>query len=68
MIRRRLLLLLAAVSAFAVLSGPSMAADKVTLTPDVRQRLLALEPLRTAPADRALFDGRPLLVVFFASW
>ena len=38
------------------------------LTPELKQSLMALKPLRGTGVDRAMFDGKPLLVVFFASW
>ena len=68
-IRRRLFV--AAVATLfggLVAGGPAAAEQKVMLNPEIRQRLMALEPLRGPGVDRALFDGRPLLVTFFASW
>lgn len=44
------------------------AEPKLTLTPAKQSALAALKPLRGPGVDRALFDGRPLLVAFFASW
>jgi len=41
---------------------------KVVLTAVSKKTLLALKPLRDQGVDRALFDGKPLLVAFFASW
>ena len=43
-------------------------AAEVSLTPNVKQEIAAAAPLRPTADDRELFDGRPLLVVFFASW
>jgi len=38
------------------------------LTPQIKQGLMDLKPLRGSAVDQAMFGGKPLLVVFFASW
>ncbi len=43
-------------------------AAEVSLSTGVKQAIAAAAPLRPPAEDRELFDGRPLLVVFFASW
>lgn len=59
---------IAAVAVMAAGACPSRAADAPTLAPEVKDRLMALAPLRGPAIDRAVFDGKPVLVKFFASW
>ena len=58
--------LLAAIGGFLLLVQASTA-GAVELTADLRARLAALEPLRGEISDQT-FDGRPVVVSFFASW
>ena len=44
------------------------AASPLNLTPEIQRHLIALESLRKPEIDRSIFDGRPILVKFFASW
>jgi len=57
---------LAAVIVFALAISPALARGPETLTQDVKDHLASLAPLRTG--DRAQFDGKPVLVKFWASW
>ena len=54
------LLLLAAPDAKA---GPGLA-----LTDSVKAGLVAMRPVRGQPVTPEFFDGKPLMVIFFASW
>ncbi len=38
------------------------------LSEKVQEALTAAEPVRGPKVDRELFNGKPVLVVFFASW
>lgn len=68
MFARRHFFALAALFLIAAAS-PARAADNgVMLGAEAQKTLMALKPLRDQGADRALFDGKPLLVVFFSSW
>ena len=40
----------------------------IELDQQVRDGLIAAEPVRGPAVDRELFNGKPVLVVFFASW
>ncbi len=44
-------------------AGPAIALDE-----RVRDGLIAAQPVSGPGVDRELFDGKPVLVVFFASW
>ncbi len=58
-------LILAAV----VLAGvPAQAQNKITLTDEIKQRLIDAPPLRGDGVTRETFNGKPVLVTFFASW
>jgi hypothetical protein len=61
-------LAIALIGAAAVPPSPARAAPPLKLTGDVQDRLMALAPLHGPGIDRSLFDGRPILVTFFASW
>jgi len=56
----------AAVVLFALSVAPAVARGPEQLTPEVMQHLSQLSPLRQD--DRVRFEGRPVLVKFFASW
>lgn len=47
---------------------PATAATPITLTDDLKREISALKPLRGTGINNTAFDGRPVLVTFFASW
>ena len=49
-------------------SEPLQAAERLSLTPELKQSLSALKPLRGTSINNTAFYGRPVLVTFFASW
>lgn len=52
-----------------VLSIPTFATGHaVELTTKVQDGLIAADVVRGQAVDRELFNGKPVLVVFFASW
>lgn len=59
--------LLAFVFVLAVAARPD-AVHAVELDKRVQAGLIAAEPVRGPAVDRELFNGKPVLVVFFASW
>ena len=38
------------------------------LTDDIKKAFMKAKPVRGKSVDREMFNGKPLLVVFFASW
>ncbi|MGY8956049.1 MAG: TlpA family protein disulfide reductase [Alphaproteobacteria bacterium] len=62
--RRTFIAAAAGLPAFALTGGSATAA---TLDPAMKANLKSLQALRGSVGDTA-FDGRPLLVTFFASW
>ena len=58
----------ALVSALWLSTAPVKAADDIVLSAEVKARVMALEPLRGNGVNGTAFDGRPVLVTFFASW
>ena len=63
------LLIAVVVAGFAI--GPTasvQAQNKITLTPEVKERLISAKPMRGDGVNNTAFDGRPVLVTFFASW
>jgi hypothetical protein len=55
--------------AAAQTASSARAADGVRLTDAVKQHLIAAQPVRDdAGVERDSFDGKPVLVLFFASW
>ena len=40
----------------------------LVLTDDVKQALIGAKPISNRNVDRETFDGKPVLVTFFASW
>ena len=44
------------------------AGQAIALDERVQDGLIAAEPVRGPGVDRQLFNGKPVLVVFFASW
>ncbi len=62
-------LLLIAIGAFALsVAQPASANSNLSLTDGVKQRLMDAKPVKGKSVDRESFNGKPLLVVFFASW
>lgn len=46
----------------------SQANQGVQLTDGIKAALVAAKPVRGDAPDREMFNGKPVLVVFFASW
>ena len=57
-----------AIGLFLALSPQAHAGQGLALTKRVQDGLIAAEPVRGPGVDRELFNGKPVLVVFFASW
>lgn len=55
-------------AAFVLAGVPAQAQNKITLTPEIKQRLIDAPPLRGDGVTREAFNGKPVLVTFFASW
>lgn len=53
---------------FLLNMGPVDASQDVQLTDQVKKALSAAEPVRGTAVDGQMFNGKPVLVVFFASW
>ena len=52
-----------------VLAGvPAQAQNKISLTQEIKQRLIDAPPLKGDGVTREAFNGKPILVTFFASW
>ena len=49
-------------------ASPAALAERLHLSPDLIDRLSALEVLRGSELDRATLRDRPVVVAFFASW
>ena len=64
--RTLLPLLTGLVLAFRTLQ--SNAKQGVQLMDGIKSALAAAKPVRGNAVDREMFNGKPLLVVFFASW
>ena len=47
---------------------PAQAQNKITLTQEIKQRLIDAPPLKGDGVTREAFNGKPVLVTFFASW
>ena len=65
---KKIQILLFALAFTVILPASGPAAGEIKLTADVQARLMALEPLRGNGINGTAFDGRPVLVTFFASW
>jgi len=57
-----------AIGLFLALSPQAHAGQGLALTKRVQDGLIAAEPVRGPGVDRELFNGKPVLVVFFSSW
>ena len=55
-------------AAFVLAGVPAQAQNKITLTQEIKQRLIDAPPLKGAGVTREAFNGKPVLVTFFASW
>ena len=49
-------------------SLPLNASERIKLNERVQGGLIAAQPILGRSVDRQLFNGKPVLVVFFASW
>ncbi|MBL6957769.1 MAG: hypothetical protein ISR52_02225 [Rhodospirillales bacterium] len=58
----------AAFGLLAVFAQPATAQAELRLSDNVKQHLIAAKPVKGPGVDRQLFNGKPVLVVFFASW
>ena len=47
---------------------PVCAADRIVLTSEIKDRLIALKKISGPPLDWTAFKDKPVLVSFFASW
>ncbi len=65
---RRFACLSLILAAFVLAGVPAQAQNKITLTPEIKQRLIDAPPLRGDGVTREAFNGKPVLVTFFASW
>jgi len=57
-----------AFSAAISFAPKAIAGPGLSLTENVKEGLIGLKPVRGVAVTNELFDGKPLLVVFFASW
>lgn len=55
-------------AAFVLAGVPAEAQNKITLTDEIKQRLIDAPPLKGDGVTREAFNGKPVLVTFFASW
>lgn len=55
-------------AAFVLAGVPAQAQNKITLTDGIKQRLIDAPPLKGDGVTREAFNGKPVLVTFFASW
>jgi len=63
------LFIAAAVSAFLLTAAPSAKAGPgLSLSESVKAGLLAAQPVLGKKVGQETFDGKPVLVTFFASW
>lgn len=42
--------------------------QSLTLNDDIQSTLMAAQPVRGQAIDKQIFNGKPVLVTFFASW
>lgn len=59
---------LAAVAGALLLAAPAAQAGPQTLTEQVKANLIGAKPLNDKGVTRETFNGKPLLVIYFASW
>ena len=62
------LTVLVVVALIAIRTDSPAAENRILLDDDIKARLMALTPLRRNGISADAFDGRPVLVTFFASW
>ena len=65
---RRFAFLSLILAAFVLAGVPAQAQNKITLTQEIKQRLIDAPPLKGDGVTREAFNGKPVLVTFFASW
>ncbi|MDP6428960.1 MAG: hypothetical protein QGH73_12295 [Rhodospirillales bacterium] len=62
-------IVLIAFGAFLFVGAPAAKAGPgLSLSESVKEGLIGLKPVRGSAVTSDVFDGKPLLVVFFASW
>ena len=59
---------LVVVALIAIRTDSPAAENRIILDDGIKARLQALTPLRRDGVGAGAFDGRPVLVTFFASW
>ncbi|MDA0241052.1 MAG: hypothetical protein O3A84_13640 [Proteobacteria bacterium] len=58
-----------AFGAFILAAAPQANANQgLTLNETIQQTLMTAEPVRGQAVDKQIFNGKPVLVTFFASW
>ena len=62
------LTVLVVVALIAIRTDSPAAETRILLDDGIKARLMALTPLRRNGISADAFDGRPVLVTFFASW
>ena len=62
------LTVLVVVALIAIRTDSPAAENRILLDDGIKARLIALTPLRRNGISADAFDGRPVLVTFFASW
>lgn len=67
-VTNRFFLLGLILAAFVLAGVPAQAQNKITLTQEIKQRLIDAPPLKGDGVTREAFNGKPVLVTFFASW
>ena len=65
---RKLFMLMIFSAAVALAAPPAQATANVTLNDSIKASLLAAQPVLGKKVEQETFDGKPVLVVFFASW
>lgn len=68
MIGRRTILSAFAGAALLALAPAAQAGPGLALSDSVKSHLLAANPVEKRGVTRESFNGKPLLVIFFASW
>ena len=68
MIGRRTILTAFASAAMLTVAPVAQAGPGLSLTDAVKSHLMAAKPVENRGATRESFNGKPLLVIFFASW
>jgi len=58
----------AAVAIFAFASAPVEANQSLVVDQKIQEKFVKAQPVLGRAVDRESFNGKPLLVTFFASW